>query len=236
MSFCSKGTVYRLEGDVIRAVSIGCGRRDCETCWPKRVGHLRRRMEAGAPNRLITLTFAEGEYDTPEGALDSLLAAWHSLVKKQRTRHGRAACEYCLIVEKTKRGIPHLHILVSGAWIDQGDLSRHMKDWGCGRVVYINAVHSQKGAARYLTKYLTKGNDFIDGRRSIAFSALYEDPLARLERMADRCAHPWRWQPVPISELAADFKPSFYDVEWLGNDAFTARFKSPMKTAGPVHA
>ena len=85
MSFCSKGTVYRLEGDVIRAVSIGCGRRDCETCWPKRVGHLRRRMEAGAPNRLITLTFAEGEYDTPEGALDSLLAAWHSLVKKQRT-------------------------------------------------------------------------------------------------------------------------------------------------------
>jgi hypothetical protein len=63
---------------------------------------------------------------------------------------------YVWIREEGESGNPHLHLLVD-RYMAQQDLSRMAERVGLGRVVDIRRVNA-RNAAKYLTKYLTKGS------------------------------------------------------------------------------
>ena len=72
---------------------------------------------------------------------------------------------YVWVREEGESGNPHLHLLVD-RYLPQGELSKISDRVGLGEVVDIRRV-SARNAAKYLTKYLTKGAlwDLPDGAR-----------------------------------------------------------------------
>jgi hypothetical protein len=78
---------------------------------------------------------------------------------------------YVWIREEGESGNPHLHLLVD-RYMAQADLSEMAERVGLGGVVDIRRVNA-RNAARYLTKYLTKGSmaDLPTGVRRYGSSA-----------------------------------------------------------------
>ncbi|MCU4728650.1 rolling circle replication-associated protein [Halapricum hydrolyticum] len=78
---------------------------------------------------------------------------------------------YIWIREEGDSGNPHLHLLVD-RYMEQSELSRLASRVGLGHIVDIRRVNA-RNAARYLTKYLTKGSlwNLPDGARRYGSSA-----------------------------------------------------------------
>lgn len=229
MRFCSRGVVYQSNSKGTRAIAIGCNRRECSICAPKRVAFLKKRIASGAPDRMVTLTLPAGSYKTQQAGVDALHEAWKLFVKKQRRERGRLACEYALVVELTKKRTPHLHIAVAGPWITQRELSAFMEAHGCGSVVDVREITSPRGAAKYLSKYFTKSKHFIDQRRNISFS-MYFDTELKVERAERKAAAGW-WHFTfdPLTTLADRWRSLGHAVEWISDDEIF----SPLGTAQP---
>jgi hypothetical protein len=111
--------------------------------------------EAGKPQRFITLTRAPGE----KGALT--LAFAHAV---QALRRKGFRFEYLAVPELHKNGLPHLHILQRGDFIQQSVVSEvwevATRPWFHGQgsfIVDIRAVAKTDDAIAYVTKYMTKG-------------------------------------------------------------------------------
>lgn len=63
---------------------------------------------------------------------------------------------YFAFLEKTKRGEPHLHILLRLPFVPQDWISEQMADLARSPVVWIEAIKGAKHAVAYVTKYVTK--------------------------------------------------------------------------------
>jgi len=111
---------------------------------------------SGEPTRLLTLTVNPAYYTDPEERLRKLAWAWRTVVKRLRREHGRQAIEYLAIVEATKRGEPHLHILLRSPYLSHSYLSQCMSDLIHAPIVDIRRVRSAREVINYVAKYVTK--------------------------------------------------------------------------------
>jgi hypothetical protein len=64
--------------------------------------------------------------------------------------------QYLAVVETTKRGEPHLHIITRSGWISQKELSAFMKKHLGAPIVDVRLVKGKKDVASYVTKYISK--------------------------------------------------------------------------------
>jgi hypothetical protein len=95
--------------------------------------------------------------------------AWNKLRSWLKKRYGDF--EFLRVLEVTKKGRPHLHVLISGIkWIDQAELSEIWEKYGGGEVVYIKRVYNRNNVkvCRYVLKYVNKTLN----RENREFSAL----------------------------------------------------------------
>ncbi len=86
-----------------------------------------------------------------------LSKGWNKLRSWIRKRYGDF--EYFWVCEITKKGRPHLHVLISGIkYIPQKDLSEIWQKYGMGKVVYIKKVYNRENlkATAYVLKYVNK--------------------------------------------------------------------------------
>jgi hypothetical protein len=193
-------------------------------------------MASGAPNAMMTLTLPADAYSSPQAGIDALHAALRTLAKEMRSRHGPTSFEYFAVPEMTRRRTPHLHVLLCTPWIEQSWLSKFMLKHGAGRIVDIRAIRHARGAARYLTKYLTKSGDYVEARRSYSISALFEDPLDRIASWERKAASIWRYTIETVHDVVESWQRFGYAVEWIdGNEAHTTG--PPMHNRkNPLHA
>lgn len=83
--------------------------------------------------------------------------AWNKLRSWLYRRYGRF--EYLKVLEITKAGRPHLHVLISGVkWIPQAELSDIWASYGCGKIVYVKRVSNRNNLkmGAYVLKYVNK--------------------------------------------------------------------------------
>lgn len=128
----------------------------CSVC--RKLGRKRRRtyqrvisgLKVGGQFKFITLTTSEESW----AANKDIQASWRTL-KERMVRRG-LIFGYVKVKEFTKRGLPHLHIIVRGPWIPQRWLSEVWADIHLSPVVDVRRVQGQGGAAAYLSKYLGK--------------------------------------------------------------------------------
>jgi len=111
---------------------------------------------SGAPTRFVTLTVNPAFYDSPAERLSRLAWAWRNVVKRLRRERPDEEFEYLAVVEETKRGEPHLHILLRGPYIRQRWLADAMKELIGAQIVDIRAVRGLRQAVNYVAKYITK--------------------------------------------------------------------------------
>lgn len=146
------------------AVITGCGKWECEVCGRKKAGKLLKRLSLYTPTKFITLTVRPGENETPRQAFKRTSSKVTPLFKKLKRKP-----TYCRIVEATKAGYPHYHILANMSYVPKEDLSEAWAKLTGAWVVDVKQV-STKQVARYVTKYLTKQGGLSFTRQRVSFT------------------------------------------------------------------
>lgn len=165
-----------------------CKTWSCVVCRDKLKSLIKMRMEYGClilgKSYLITLTLKEGGDSILKDA-NYVRKAWTALLRRLKKRSPNLT--WFRVIETTKKGIPHLHLIVGGLtsmrkdscitdknrrpyslkWIRS--LCRTeclVHEWGSAWsevtdsfVVDAKEIYNVPGAARYLAKYLSKGFD-----------------------------------------------------------------------------
>lgn len=152
------GTVSFEAEDALGGVAfpVNCNCWPCEECGPRKRWRLIRDIQAGRPNRFITITVREGEYATAEIAAERLAWAWKIIVQRWRRLKPGNTCEFFVVREAQKNGQPHLHIAWSGGWVDWGWLKAQVTELINSPHVDIRWIYDPKRAGRYIAKYLGK--------------------------------------------------------------------------------
>lgn len=146
-------------------ISVGCRRWGCPFCGRRRVAALARRVEDAAPNRLITLTVDIKLWESPRAAYDGTRRALGPWTRAMR-RDG--PFEYLRVLELTKRGWPHYHLMVRSGYRPYAEVSRVWAELTGARVVDVRQIKQRDSVYWYLVKYLAKQAycDFTERRVS----------------------------------------------------------------------
>lgn len=101
--------------------------------------------------RFITLT------STPQSP--DIAISWRRL--KGRLQRLGILLHYIKVLEFTQSGLPHLHVLYVGSYVDQEWLSKLWNKLHGAPVVYVQkAYRGKRGVAGYLCKYMAKGGRY----------------------------------------------------------------------------
>lgn len=152
--------VVLMNRDTRRFLGLPCGSWRCPTCAVRRRRQVMRRLAMGidraANPRFLTLTSPAA--DSHEASLRLLTKRFEKLRRIVRRRGWRGEFEYGGVVEFTKRGIAHFHVLLRGPWLLQATWSSLAVEAGFGEVVWIERASKGK-LAGYVTKSLTGVNE-----------------------------------------------------------------------------
>lgn len=157
MSLCGGWSIAKHQGALIEARTLFCRAWTCPDCGPRRASALSRFAVDGAPTTFLTLTVNPAVGESPDTRAQALSDAFKVIIKRARRRFTKEAIEYLAVFEETKRGEPHLHILLRAPFIPQRWLSEQMNELISAPVVDIRRVGHKRNAARYVAKYVGKG-------------------------------------------------------------------------------
>ena len=153
---CTDLTFVKHLGDAVYAEPIRCRRWSCDYCNPQRKRQLIAKGASGQPDTFLTLTSSPQTAETPALAAKVLVRAWRKVRLEIVRRYGYERVPFIAVFEATKRGLPHLHILVRCKWIDQAWLSDRMAHHARAPIVDIRRVTKAQDVVRYLFKYIGK--------------------------------------------------------------------------------
>lgn len=150
---------------------VPCGRWSCSWCGREKRQAARLRtyegivaaIARGDRVRFITLTDKVQTMTVPE-----LAEAWNRL--RTLLRKKKLLRQYFVVVELTKAGAGHLHVLATGEYIDKPELQGYATDAGFG-FCWITDVCSEssekehrtpESSAGYMAKYLGKSREMVE--------------------------------------------------------------------------
>lgn len=181
VSLCGRGAVLGVREDgSIYAIPMSCKSWSCPRCRPVKAMRYKRLLAAGKPSRHLTLTVDPALHATPEAALAAMTKAWTRFIATLRAEYGPV--EYVRIVEITKRGWPHFHVLLRSGYIPQGRIAALWSSLGAGSIVWIRRVYEREieTAVDYLLKDMVKffspTQNAIPGKRIINLSRRWLTP------------------------------------------------------------
>ncbi|MGA8089472.1 MAG: hypothetical protein WCA10_19520 [Terracidiphilus sp.] len=138
---------------------LNCGSWSCSYCGPRKArtarAAIRRTAEGLGLKYFLTLTvdMKKVEFQEKKFAVPHLRLCFNKFREYLRRRYGNVP-PYICVLEFTKAGVPHLHILLD-RYIPQAWISQTWAGLGGGRIVFIKQV-TIANVTRYLSKYLTK--------------------------------------------------------------------------------
>lgn len=186
MPYCGSRSLVKRKGNIGHVMPLRCRSWGCPTCAPRRRARLIREAKSGKPNRFATLTCNPHWFDSPEERGLKLAAGWRAYVRWYRKRYPKRGIEYLAVMELTKLGEPHLHILCRSGWIDFKELSKFMAEFLGAPHVYIEAIQRRTAVAKYVAKYISKRNIKLGTCKRYWRSMHYlpESNAARRKRLA----------------------------------------------------
>ena len=122
----------------------------------------------------------EGEYilltlTTPEGCKEDIHNCWEKWVKRMRRRG--YILEYYAVKEWNEKGTCiHIHVILRLDYISY-NIAREQWKAVTGAVwIHVDRVHTAKGMANYISKYLLKGYKNNPGKRGYWYSSEWINP------------------------------------------------------------
>jgi len=192
MSLCTAWTLVKHLPDERHARPLYCRSWRCEVCQPRRRSQLMAKAASGLPERFLTLTVNPSTGESQYDRLRALSGAWNVVVKRLRRMFPGKDVEYLAIVEETKAGEPHLHILLRSPFIPQGTLSAWMKELINAPIVDIRKIKSVAQVVRYVAKYVTKAPAQFGTAKRYWCSTGWEPEADSEGAEADVQREPWR--------------------------------------------
>lgn len=153
---CGGGSLVHENPQAGVALVLRCRSWRCPDCQPVRRALVIDQAQSGDANRFVTLTVNPSCFSDPVERAEKLAAAWRIVVKRYKRAFQPREFEYYAVFEATKRGEPHLHILIRGPWIDQKWLSEQMNELIGAPIVDVRKVQNRKHLSWYLSKYVGK--------------------------------------------------------------------------------
>lgn len=205
MTICREWSLVKHLPDTRHAKPLYCRSWNCEICRPKRKSQLLALAASGLPNRFLTLTVNPAKGHDSEERLRLLTHAWKVVVKRLRRKYGKDSINYLAVVESTKAGEPHLHILLRSPFLPQAELSAAMRELIDAPIVDIRLIRNQREVVRYVAKYVTKAPTQFGSAKRYWQTPGYElDKLVTTDKQ-ERSASPWRVDQRPMHEILAEW-------------------------------
>lgn len=214
---CPNGTLVASIGEARRLCPSLCRRWACQRCGRRNARTLCNRIMRTRVQRFLTLTIrADPSADTIE-QIDQVNRAWRCLWKRLKRRHGPRARGYVKVLEFTRQGTPHLHLALDIPFTSQRWLSEQWNELTGSPIVDIRAVHSRRGVARYLSKYLTKALQTVATRRKYSAASHWLPPAPAAPLEPGELPPTWRWHPGALDDLAHGYARAGYQMQdgWL---------------------
>lgn len=175
-------------------VETKCKTWRCKVCRSSLLNLVKMRIEYGClelgQSYFITLTLPAGRGQPIRDAA-YVRSAWEQSIRKLKQEPGYAGVAWLKVPELTKKGQPHLHLIVGGIgtpvamckkfpkyspeWISQRcDCLAHKFGWKWYQetgayVIDCQVVYNPRGIGAYVAKYVTKGFMIRDAMESAGF-------------------------------------------------------------------
>ena len=157
-------------------------------------------IEGAQHPRFLTLTSPAG--DSREGSLRLLSRRFEKLRRLIRRSGYAGEFEFGGVVELTRKGIAHFHVLFRGPYLTQAAWSRLASEAGFGRIVWIEEASTDKLAGyltkalpAYVTKSLREPEAFPRHYRRVRFSRGWAPGWVVGGRTAPEDPSPWELVP-----------------------------------------
>lgn len=156
MVYCGESSLVKYDGTTRQVASLKCKSWTCQDCFDGRKRRLMAECHAGAPNTFLTLTTKpRDDGDRNRAALD-LTRAWRLIRLRLMRRHKLKKLPFMAVMEGTKKGWPHLHILIRSLWLDQKLISAWMAELHDSPIVDISRIDNRARVNSYVSKYCAK--------------------------------------------------------------------------------
>lgn len=205
MSLCTEWTLRKYLPEERQAKPLYCRSWECPICAPRRQKQLVAQALAGEPTRFLTLTVSPETGETPEDCHRVLMHAWDVFVKRVRRRFAGKPFEYLWTVEATKRGQPHLHVLLRCDFLPKAWISACFAELARAPIVDIELIDSVNKAAAYVAKYVAKKPARFGNSKRYFASRGYE--LDKSRKPLPKSENPFRWElhPFPIAQVIREW-------------------------------
>lgn len=226
MSICRSYTLVKTLDAAVYAKCLKCRSWGCEHCQPVRRRQLMAQASSGLPERFITLTIDPAVGGDPESRLRLLSHAWKVIIKRLRREHPSADIEYMAVVEATKNGEPHLHILARCPYVPKKVLSNWMRELAHSPIVDIRKVTGVKQAVQYVAKYISKAPAQFGAAKRYWQSRRYRLSKDDYKPNEEAYKNPWTIIPYQLENVARWLTLAGYAMRLDGNDRLTGTLRA----------
>ena len=231
MSVCGGWSIEKTDGSGTRAITLWCRSWSCVDCMPYRLAGLKRQAANGNPTTFLTLTVNPARGQSPEHRARELVDAMKLMLKRAGRKFTKLKIEYMAVFEETKKGEPHLHMLMRAPFVPQKWISHTMAELIQAPIVDIRRVNSVRAAAQYVAKYVSKGpKGFGSLKRYWATPKYDQSGREKLERDNERHGQWWVIKD-PLFVVAEHWQSVYRVVEWITeNEIFSGigpRWRAP---------
>ena len=206
MSVCGGWSLIKHETAGSRAITLWCHAWSCPDCFPHRMAALKKIAAAGNPTTFLTLTINPMRGGSVEERAQDLSNALKILIKRARRKFQKAPIEYFAVFEETKKGEPHLHILMRAPFIPQRWISAVMNELITSPIVDIRKIHGKRQVINYIAKYVAKGPKSFGSMKRYWASRGYDPHESGPDRVADEFGSRWYAVQRPLFMIAEEWK------------------------------
>lgn len=154
---CESATTLTGWSDELKAfvvIQIRCKRWGCRHCGERKINHYAHKVASAEPNRFITLTVANRLYNSPREAYDKTRRALPQLTVRVRRKYGEF--EYFRVLETTRKGWPHYHLVARSKYIPHIFIRDVWAELTGATIVDVRQIKRNEHIYRYVIKYLAK--------------------------------------------------------------------------------
>lgn len=232
MAYCNEHTIVKGNADVQVAVSLKCRAWTCPNCFDTRKKQLIAEAAGGRPTTFLTLTTRRSDKIDPDRAAMRLSKAWRLCRLRIIRFYGLSELPFLAVVEATKAGWPHLHILMRAPYIDWEMISEWMWELCDGAQINIQRIDKHRKMTAYVAKYCGKCSHRYKHTKRYWQSQDYDLREDEDPRQKPLPGDGWEIWNKHIRTLADGWHQVGWHVEWLSVHKFVAS-RDPPESAVP---
>lgn len=217
MTVCGGWSAEKHCGTHTRIITLHCRSWSCVDCMPLRLSKLKKQAVGGDPSTFLTLTVNPNHGQSPAERARELVDAMRIMLKRARRKFTKRTIEYLAVFEETKRGEPHLHMLLRAPYIPQKWISEQMDELIKAPIVDIRQVKSARLVARYVAKYVAKGPKSFGTLKRYWMTRGYDMSALPKVKRDEEWGSGWRVVQEPVFLLAEQYKSMYLNVVWVSD-------------------